>query len=103
MSSPEIVSPVRTTRDFNLSLLNSSIFSSDDSNKLTCSQIQLMLETKSSQYTIIDNTGKHTSNGWNFLVSPPSLIIMVIYFFSDELLNESVALVEFFFFFVKLL
>ncbi|CAF1978992.1 unnamed protein product, partial [Rotaria magnacalcarata] len=56
MSSPEIVSPVRTTRDFNLSLLNSSIFSPDDSNKLTCSQIQLMLETKSSQYTIIDNT-----------------------------------------------
>ncbi|CAF3595883.1 unnamed protein product, partial [Rotaria socialis] len=65
MSSPEILSPLRTTRDCNSSRLNSSISSPGDSNKFTCSQIQLMLKTKSSQYTIIDNTGKRTSNCWN--------------------------------------
>ncbi|CAF3625513.1 unnamed protein product [Rotaria socialis] len=65
MSSPEILSLLRTTRDCNSSRLNSSISSPGDSNKFTCSQIQLMLKTKSSQYTIIDNTGKRTSNCWN--------------------------------------
>jgi hypothetical protein len=72
MSSPEILSPVSTSRGgnalsrgSNVSSVNSPLSSPRNSDKFTCAQLQLMLKTKPIEYIIIENTGKHISDCWN--------------------------------------
>ncbi|CAF1093959.1 unnamed protein product [Adineta ricciae] len=77
MSSPEILSPVSVSRVKNgksrgshITLLNSSPSSPRNTDKAACAEIQLMLKTKSNEYVIIENTGKHSSNCWNLFGFP---------------------------------
>jgi hypothetical protein len=80
MSSPEILSPVSvsrvgnaSSRAVNVSLVNSSPSSIGNSNKWTCAEVQAMLKTKPSEYIIIENTGKHTSECWKIFGFPATV------------------------------
>ena len=72
MSSPEILSPTSTPlADDTMSprpvpsSASSPLASPRPSSKLTSTHIQTMLRTKPSEYVVVENTGKHTSNCWS--------------------------------------
>ena len=72
MSSPEILSPASisspsnaTAPRSNVSSMNSSSASVQQSDKWTCDGIRLMLKTRPEQYTIVENTGRRASDCWS--------------------------------------
>lgn len=76
MLSPGILSPVSSPCNESVTSSDSDVISTDspppDSHldNFTCPKIRILLETKPEQYIILKNTGKHTSDCWNYFGFP---------------------------------